>query len=227
METNQTDYSFRLQELMQRVEIPSYRALSDRAGVSRWAINLLRQGKLERLRVDVLMRLSQTLAMPLSGLIARFSESGGDQVNPSVSGVGSAPSTASPDVEALRREYERLQQQLADQEQEVRQRVQRDAIATLESWLVQWPTAVYAAQNNPDLSATKLLPLARPIETLLQSWDVTPIGTVGQEEPFDPTIHQPREGNPQVGQIVRIRNVGYRHGEKIVYRAKVSPSSSS
>ena len=72
METNQTDYSFRLQELMQRVEIPSYRALSDRAGVSRWAINLLRQGKLERLRVDVLMRLSQTLAMPLSGLIARF-----------------------------------------------------------------------------------------------------------------------------------------------------------
>ena len=141
--------------------------------------------------------------------------------------MGSAPSTASPDVEALRREYERLQQQLADQEQEVRQRVQRDAIATLESWLVQWPTAVYAAQNNPDLSATKLLPLARPIETLLQSWDVTPIGTVGQEEPFDPTIHQPREGNPQVGQIVRIRNVGYRHGEKIVYRAKVSPSSSS
>jgi DNA-binding Xre family transcriptional regulator len=221
------DYSAQLQELMGRVEIPSYRALSGKAGVSRWAINLLRQGKLERLRVDVLMRLSQTLATPLPELIARFSAPAGNQANPPGSGVASDPPMASPDVEALRHEYKRLQQAMAEQKDEIRQRVQRDAIATLESWLIQWPTAAYAAQNNPDLPASKLLPLAKPLEKLLQSWEITSIGTVGQEEPFDPTIHQPREGHPQAGQMVRIRNVGYRHGDKIVYRAKVSPASSS
>jgi DNA-binding Xre family transcriptional regulator len=155
------DYSAQLQELMGRVEIPSYRALSGKAGVSRWAINLLRQGKLERLRVDVLMRLSQTLATPLPELIARFSELTGDQPNLSASGQTTDAASIDSEVEALRREYERLQQKLADQEQEVRQRVQRDAITTLESWLIFWPTFAHAVKDNPDLPASKLLPLAQ------------------------------------------------------------------
>jgi DNA-binding Xre family transcriptional regulator len=227
MGVNQVDYSAQLQELMQQVAIPSYRALGDKAGVSRWAINLLRQGQVERLRVEALVRLSQTLAIPLPELIAHFSETSKNQPGPTLPGATSKDVNAASDVDSLRREYERLQQKMTEQEEEVRRRVQEDAIATLESWLVQWPTAAYAVKNNPDLPASKLLPLTRPIEILLKSWDITPIGTVGEEESFDPTIHQPREGTPQVGQLVRIRNVGYRHGNRIVYRARVSPTSNS
>ena len=176
-----------------------------------------------------LMRLSQTLAMPLSGLIARFFRvwRGSSQSFCFWGGLCSLDGHP-PMLRALRREYERLQQQLADQEQEVRQRVQRDAIATLESWLVQWPTAVYAAQNNPRFIGHKAPSSGQTHRNALAILGCKlPLARLARKNLLIPTIHQPREGNPQVGQIVRIRNVGYRHGEKIVYRAKVSPSSSS
>jgi DNA-binding Xre family transcriptional regulator/molecular chaperone GrpE (heat shock protein) len=214
----QVDYSPQLQQLMQRKDIPSYRALGERAGISQWTINLLRQGQVARLRVEALMKLSQTLATPLPDLIALFT--GTSQTQPE---RASAPRTS--ETQALRQEYDRLRQQLADQEAEIRKRVQGDAIATLESWLLQWPTAVYAVQNNPDLPASRLLPLTKPLNALLESWNILPIGTVGESEPFDPTIHQPLKGNPCIGEWVRIRNLGYRQGERILYRAKVSPNA--
>jgi len=215
----QVDYSPQLQQLMQQVEIPSYRALGARAGVSQWAINLLRQGQVERLRVESLMKLSQTLATPLSDILELF----GRKSPPTKKEGASAPPTA--ETEALQQEYDRLRQKLADQEAEIRQRVQRDTIATIESWLLQWPTVVHAVQNNPDLPASRLLPLTKPLNALLESWNILPIGTVGESEPFDPTIHQPLKGNPQIGEWVSIRNSGYRQGDRILYRAKVSPNA--
>jgi DNA-binding Xre family transcriptional regulator len=217
MEAQPVDYSPQLQQLMQRVDISSYRALSERAGVSRWAINLLRQGQGERLRVDVLLKLSQALSMPVSELIARFTETS------QARGERSAPTIS--ETEALRQEYDRLRQQLTTLEGDIRQRVQDDAIATLESWLLQWPTAAYAVQQNPNLPASRLLPLTRPLNALLESWDLVTIGTVGEEAAFDPTIHHPMTGNPRVDELVRIRYVGYRRGERILYRAKVSPAA--
>lgn len=211
------DYSEQLVQLMQRVGIESYRSLSARAGVSRWAINGLRQGQVPRLRVEVLMRLSQVLETSISQLIDTFS------------GVSTSPTAKAlavnrePSLEALQREYERLQQRLVQQEGIVRQRMQGDAIAILESLLVQWPTFAQAAQQNPDLPATRLLPLMKPFDALLQAWNLIPIGMVGEEVPFDPQIHQPMKGNPQVGQLVRVRNVGYYHDDSLLYRARVSP----
>ncbi len=52
-------YTQKLQNLMQRVGISSFKALSRAAGVSERQILRLRQGKLEQMRVDVLLKLSQ------------------------------------------------------------------------------------------------------------------------------------------------------------------------
>ncbi len=63
----------KLQDLMQQVGISSFKALSRVAGVSEHQILRLRQGKLEQMRVDVLLKLSSGLQIPLSELVATFS----------------------------------------------------------------------------------------------------------------------------------------------------------
>jgi DNA-binding Xre family transcriptional regulator len=206
-------YSQRLQALMAAAGISSYRGLSTTAGVSRWAIDLLRRGQVEQLRVDTLQRLSQALGIRLPDLIAQF---GGPEPD-------SPPSPGPTSVDPLRQEYERLQQRLADQPQEVRRQVQQEAIALLESWLLQWPTAVYAAQQNETIPATRLIPLTRPLEDLLKAWEISPIDTVGAVVAYDPQIHQSMATALEPGQAVRVRYVGYRHGDRLLYRAKVSP----
>ncbi|MGF1568011.1 MAG: hypothetical protein ACFCVD_08055 [Nodosilinea sp.] len=212
------DYSQPLQALMQTAQIPSYRALAATAGISRWSVDLLRRGRVGQLRVEVLGRLSHTLGVPVPVLIAQF----GEDAKIAPLGLDRAQSLAQ--VEPLRQEYERLQAEMEAQAQVVRQQMQGEAIAILESWLLQWPTAVYAVQQNESLPATRLIPLTKPLDRLLQAWDMTPIGSVGAEVPYDPQQHQPMGAEVSPGQPVRIRYVGYRQGDRLLYRAKVSAS---
>jgi transcriptional regulator with XRE-family HTH domain len=100
---------------------------------------------------------------------------------------------------------------------------QQASLQLLESWLVQYPTAAYAAQQNPDLPAARLLPLMRPVEQLVKSWGVESIAPVGSEHPYDPQWHQVMEGTAEAGDRVRIRYAGYRQGDRLLHRAKVSP----
>ena len=58
---NRCDLSPRLQGLMQKAGLTSYRALCRGAGVSRLTVDQLRQGQVGRLRVDRVQRLSQVL----------------------------------------------------------------------------------------------------------------------------------------------------------------------
>ncbi len=214
---NQVDYSPALRSLMAQSNIASYRALSQSSGLPRSAIDSLRQGQVGRLRVDVLQRLGQTLGLSLEALVDRFSS---PTVPQSRGGLGVEMIDQ---IKALRQECDRLQTQLATQAETVRQQVQQEAIAQLEPWLVQWPTAAHAAQQKADLPAQKLLPLVRPVEALIQGWGVTPIETVGAEVSYDPHIHQPKAGVLSPGQPVRVSHVGYRQGDRLLYRAKVTP----
>lgn len=223
---NALDYSQRLQALMQVAQIASYRALSTRAGVSRGTVDRLRQGQVMQMRVDLLLRLSDALGVSGPRLIAQFGQT------PEPNDLGGRDSAGSPPGEtsalqaemmALRQECERLQRQLEAQQQAVRQQVQGEAIATLEPWLLQWPTAVHAVQKNDSLPATRLLPLTKPLDNLLQSWHVTVIGAVGAEVPYDPQQHQLLGAPAEPEQPVRVRYVGYRQGERLLYRAQVSP----
>jgi len=104
-----------------------------------------------------------------------------------------------------------------------REQFQRESLQTLESWLLQWPTAVSTIAQNPDLPAQRIIKLLNPLEKLLQSWGVTRIGQVGEEVSYNPQQHQLLSGNVQPETTVRVRYVGYRHGNKLLYRAKVEP----
>ncbi len=197
-------HSPQLRTLMQTVGLGSYRSLARAAGVSRGAVDRLRQGQVGRLSVQTLLRLSQVLQVSVTDLIAQFGAPT-DLPAPSPPGGSSVPS---PDSDGDRR-----------------RQFQAEALACLEPWLRQWPTAVAAAQRQPDLPAIRLLPLTHPWQELLQHWGVTAIGEVGAELPYDPQIHQPLQGHITPGQRVRVRYLGYRQGDRLLYRAQVSPTS--
>jgi len=111
----------------------------------------------------------------------------------------------------------------ASSETSSREQFQRESLQTIESWLLQWPTAVSAIAQNPDLPAQRIIKLLNPLEKLLQSWGVERIGQVGEEVSYNPQQHQLLSGNVPPETTVRVRYVGYRHGDKLLYRAKVEP----
>lgn len=215
------NYTPQLRALMQPFGFNSFRALSQAAGVSEWQLEQLRKGQILQLRVATLTKLSQVLQQPIGELLKIFSE---EEIIPteSLDLTSTSQPTASELVD-LQREYQRLETQLQQQQATLRQEFQQASLQILESWLLQFPTAAYAVQQNPDLPASRLLPLLRPIDQLLQSWGVESIAPVGTEVNFDPQLHQLMEGAANPGELVKIRYAGYRQGEKLLYRAKVSP----
>jgi transcriptional regulator with XRE-family HTH domain len=207
-----TNLTTALQERMQQVGLSSFTALARAAGISRGQILKLRRGEVGQMRVETLLKLSQVLQVSLEELVVIFS---GENTK-------TTQDQASADLE---RECQRLQHRLEQQREDLWQEFQYSSLQLLESWLIQWPTAAQKAQENPQLPAVKLLPLMRPLEQLLQQWGVEAIASVGTEIPYDPQLHQLLEGTAQPGDRVKVRYTGYRHGDKLLNRAKVSPTN--
>ena len=112
---------------------------------------------------------------------------------------------------------------MAQQRETLNEEFQQSSLQVLESWLLQWPTAAAAAKKKSQLPAVKLLPLLKPVENLLTQWGVEAIASVGEQIPYDPQWHQLMEGDAKPGDNVRVRYVGYKQGDKLLHRAKVSP----
>ncbi|OUL23631.1 nucleotide exchange factor GrpE [Nostoc sp. T09] len=225
------DFTHLLQDLMRQVGISSFRALSRATGVSERQILRLRQGKIEQMRVDILLKLSQVLQIKLDELVATFlgMSSEGEIKKAKLekeqhSALKINEQELLQEVANLKTEYERSQLALEQQREVLQQEFQQTSLQLLESLLLQWPTAAQKAQENPQLPAIKILPLVqKPLEKLLHGWGVEAIAPVGAELAYDPQWHQLMEGNSQPGDIVKVRYIGYRQGEKLLYRAKVSP----
>ena len=196
-----------LRQLMKLVGISSFQALSDRTGISRRAIDTLRKGNAATLRYADLAKLAEVLQIELNEFIPKF-----------------IPESSSSTIADLQEEYKHLQQKLETQKQELRSQFERETIQQLESLLLQLPSAAHAAQNNPNMSAKNILPLLRPLDTLLQKWGISMIGSVGAEVSYDPQKHQLMEGSNEIedGDLAIVRYVGYMQGEKLLYRARVS-----
>lgn len=188
------NYSVKLKELMNTVGIDSFRQLYRAAQTSASTINKLRSGNVAALSWQTIVKISNSLELEPSELIAHFSTS--------------APSAAP----------------TKEQERELLLAFQYQSLQTLESFLTYFPTAKAAALQNPNFPATKLLPLIGAIDRLLVQWNVTPIGTVGEELPYEPQFHQLIEGSANPQDLVTVRYVGYRQPERLLFRAKVSRS---
>jgi DNA-binding Xre family transcriptional regulator/molecular chaperone GrpE (heat shock protein) len=232
-QTFNPDFTYSLQQLMQRVDITSFQALSKKAGISEKQLRRLRKGEIEQLRVETLLKLAQALEVSVSELLTTFSSGGATLEGLPQQEVESKaippwlPQQDSQSLAVLKQEYQKLQQQLENQRETLKQEFQKSSLQILESWLLQWPTAAYAAGQNQQLPAVRLLPLLRPVEQLMQEWGVEAIASVGSEIPYDPQWHQLMDGTVAPGELVKVRYVGYRSAGKLLHRAKVSPISNA
>jgi molecular chaperone GrpE (heat shock protein)/DNA-binding Xre family transcriptional regulator len=226
--------------------IPSLVALSVKAQVSIGAVKRLQNGQVLAMQVQTVAKLAQALEISIEDLMNLGDDPPRSWTSAPLSPLDSelraersrspaplsllnselrAERSRSPDgyrTEGVEGEYDRLLQQFNQQETHLRERFQRETLQTLEPWLLQWSAAAYAAQSNSQLTAIKLLPLLRPIETLLDQWGVSAIGAVGEELAYDPTVHQPMNSEDlAVGTIVRVRFSGYDYQGQVLHRAKV------
>lgn len=209
---------------MHRSGIESFAALSRQTGISRRQLNRIRQGEITQLSVATVLQLSQGLQVPLPELLAKLSTQG----EPATT---SAPKTQDleQELQRIRQEYQRLQTQLAQQRQDLWQNFQFTLLEALKPLLINWPTAAHRARADQRLPAVKLLPLLAPLEQLLKLWNVETIGTVGEAVPYDPQLHQLKEGPVQQfnghaitpGTRVRVERVGYRLEGRLLQRATV------
>jgi molecular chaperone GrpE (heat shock protein) len=213
------DFTPQLRQWMEPQGISTLAALSQQTQIPEKALRRLRRGEIGSLSLARLQTLANCLHISLQELLQ------------GLGGLESPPQErAQPalgEVSSWSEEYQRLQQQLHTQQQEIEQAFQQSTLQILESLILQLPTAAYAAQQNPQLPAIKLLPLLGPIHQLLQSWKITAIAPVGETVPYDPQQHQLLEGTAEPGSLVRVRYTGYRQADQLLYRAKVSPAEAA
>ncbi len=219
---NQDSYDLNqqlLQNLMEQVNIADIDELSQRANVARLQLIRIQRGLILNISLGAIAKIAQALGISVDKLLRTF-------VEPSV--IVSKSSPVSPNNDALnacRQEYQKLQQEMTQQKAALTAEFQTASLEIIESWLLQWPTAAAAVRQNPQLPATRLLSLVEPVEQLVEQWKVETIASVGDELPYDPQQHQLIKGTAQPGEIVQVRYVGYKQGDKLLYKAKVSPVS--
>ena len=188
---NSVDLTPQLRGLMTEAQILSLAQLSRASGVPRSQLVKLRRGELERIPLGSFIALARVLQVSLGQILDTFG--------------AIASETKNQPLEDPCRQW------------------QRSSLDIVESLILQLPTAAFAAEKNPTAPAVRLLPLLKPLDQLLTSWDVERIGEVGQEIEFNPHHHH-WMGNavmPAPGSVVKVRYVGYFHGDRLLHRAKV------
>lgn len=193
-----------LRELMTKAEIQDYLQLSRKSRVSELQFYRLENNLLDNIPLGVLKKIAKALNISVTTLIDNLSSSF-DSVNDS--------------------HQENLQSQNQDLTSNLIAEYQQETISILESLLLQLPTLIYVVNKNPGLPASRILPLLQPLNQLLSAWEIEPIGGVGNLVDYNPQEHELMEHNHlTLGNIkqVKIRYVGYRQKDKLLYRAKVS-----
>ncbi|MDB9524895.1 helix-turn-helix transcriptional regulator [Oscillatoria sp. CS-180] len=212
----------RLKTLMAAVGVQSFRALAQKAEVSEWAVRQLRHDRITQMRIETLHKLAAALDLSLPELLQVFGVVDDSLDGSEVAAIGQAEDQRDR-ISTLEAEYQRLQTQHEQQESLLQERFQKEVLAAIETWLLQWPTIAHAVEKNPDLPASRLVPIVQPVQDLLAHWGIEMIASVGAEIPYDPQQHQLMDGAAEPGDLVRVRYTGFRQGTHLLYRAKVSP----
>jgi DNA-binding Xre family transcriptional regulator len=127
--------TLKLQELMHKVGINSFRELYKLTGTSDRTIRKLRSGELATLRWQTLVKISSILQLPIGELLETFDAQ-------SISG------SHRQELEKLQQEYQHLHQQLQQQRATLQAEFQYQSLQTLESFLTYFPAAEYAAAGK-------------------------------------------------------------------------------
>ena len=208
----------KLKVLLEKAGFKNSQELSKTTGISQWQLTRLQYGLMHRIPLETILNLATALKISLEQLIITF-------VPKSKYPDNWQPQESTKNAMVESQEYQRLQKTLEQQKETLAQEFRTASLQVIESWLLQWPTAVVAIGKNPELQAERLLLLMKPIEELVASWGVEAMYSVGEELPYDPQCHELLKGDAAPGDLVQVRYVGYQQGDNILYKAKVSALS--
>ena len=205
-----------LEDLMRQVNIADTYELSEKAGVTRLPIIRIQRGLISNISVGTIARIAKALNISINSLIETFSEQ-------QIARAEFNKSEGNDALAVCKQEYQKLQQEMLQQQEFLEAEFQKSSLETIESWLLQWPTAAKAVSQNPNLPASRLIDLVKPVEELLKQWNIEAIARVGEQVTYNPQHHQLIKGTAEIGEMVEVRYVGYKQEDKLLYKAKVSP----
>ncbi len=201
-----------LNQLIKEVGCQSIPEFSIKFDISQLQLYRLQNGLLSKMSLENVSKIATSLNISIEELIELFA------LETSLKNIPKPKNN-----DDILKDYQNLQAKYEKQNKELTQKFQLASVEILESLLVQLPTFIFATTSNPNLAAQKLLPLLKPIDNLLNSWNIKPLNCVGEKLPYNPQQHQLLEGDCQQGDLVQVRYIGYIKDDAILYKAKVSP----
>ncbi|MCL1476003.1 nucleotide exchange factor GrpE, partial [Argonema antarcticum] len=135
---------------------------------------------------------------------------------------GSISRSQSAQVEKLTKECLVLKRQLEHSTTEVRLDERSRTFRQLQTLLINYCSVRAAVLANPQVPASNIVSLFTTLDNLLASWDIEPIGQVWEQVPYNPQLHQADVNDLAEGELVFVRFVGYKDGDRILCAAKVS-----
>jgi hypothetical protein len=126
------------------------------------------------------------------------------------------------EIGELRTECLQLREALQKQGIELKNEFQYSTFQQLQTLLTNYPSLRQIIQIKQELPAKNLISLLTPLDNLIESWDYEAIGQVWEKVSYNPQLHQADASDVEVGELVYIRFVGYRKGDRILAPAKVS-----
>jgi len=126
------------------------------------------------------------------------------------------------ETEALRMECLRLREELQQQSVELTRELRNSTFGQLQTLLTNYPSIRQMVQVKPDLPAKNIISMFTTLDNLLSTWGYEPINSAWEQVAYSPQLHQPDSPDIEPGELVYIRFVGYREGERILCPAKVS-----
>ena len=198
---------------LQELGFLSWEDLQEKSGFSRKSLRYLAGGNLEDITCGDLMKLAASLKWSFSELLE----------NLGLDNSGKNPQKQLlEEKEELHRECGRLREIIQQQKTEITADVRESTFQQLQSLLTNYPSLRPMTEAKPNLPAKNLIPLLTPLEELLENWGYEAIGKPWQQVSFNPQLHQPDSDEIADGDLVYVRFVGYRKGDKIFCPAKVS-----
>ena len=67
-----------------------------------------------------------------------------------------------------------------------------------------------------------MMKLFTPLENMLENWGYEPIASVWEQVPYNRNLHEADTDDIQEGEMVYVRFVGYKSGDRVICPAKVS-----
>ncbi|WP_242022372.1 helix-turn-helix domain-containing protein [Microcoleus sp. FACHB-831] len=206
-ETKFLKYDEMLRDRMASLGIASFTRLQEKAGLTSLRLRQVRRGNIAELRLNQLNKLAFALNWNAAELLQN---------------LGVVPPPSRQEIESLRLECLRLRDELEQQKTQLTAEVINSTFQTLQTLLTNYPSIREMVQVKPELPAKNLLSLFTPLDNLISSWGYETIGEAWKQVEYNPQLHQPDAGDIAPGELVYVRFIGYKEGERILIPAKVS-----